>query len=274
MRGAPASGRWKLIEFMRNTFILLAGLAIFSSFANPGDEWLVSKQRAYQYYFKEADQARTTACEALLNTGIETVERFFDKPFPKSFDVYVRPTRRSWDQKLQKAYQMPDFQSECWMVASGDGFQLNMISPATRDTASCEHKYSDKVQTQQLLTHELFHGFHGQHNPSQDFMDYIGLDWFAEGFATYASGQLTDQRMTGVKKLAAEGKAPTALDDFWVGQYRYRLSGSMVKFLDSRFGREALFTLLKFKTKADLLSALNTSEQMLLEGWRKSITTN
>lgn len=247
---------------------------MLSAFDRPGEDWIKSTQKGYQYYYQEADEGRTNEYQALLNQGVLTAERFFDKPFPKSFDVYVHPTRLSWDKKLQAAYQMPDFKSECWMVASGDGFQLNMISPATWDTASCEHKYGDKVQTQQLLTHELFHVFHGQHNPSPDFMDYTGLDWFAEGFATFASGQLTGQRMNDVKKLAAEGKAPTALDDFWKGRERYGLSGSMVKFLDDHFGRETLFTLLKFKTKADLLAAIGMTEEKLVDGWRKSLTGN
>lgn len=249
-------------------------LVMLTAFDPTGDEWIMSSRKGYQYYYQGTDQARTAEYTGLIDNGLQSVEQFFKKGFPKPFDVYVHPTRQSWDKKFQAAYQMPDFKSECWMVASGDGFQLNMISPITWDSASCEHKYGNKVQTQQLLTHELFHVFHGQHNPSPDFMDYTGLDWFAEGFATFASGQLSNQRMTEVKKLVAENKAPTALDDFWKGRQRYGLSGSMVQFLDTRFGRETLFTLLKFKTKAEMLSAIGLSEQELLDGWRKSLTGN
>jgi len=259
---------------MRDTLILLVGLALFTSFDNAGDEWLVSKQQAYQYYFKEADQARGKEYQAMLNKGVQDVEQFFSKPFPKSFDVYVHPTRRSWDEKLQKAYQMPDFKSECWMVASGDGFQLNMISPITWDTASCEHKYGDKVQTQQLLTHELFHVFHGQHNPSPDFMEFTGLDWLAEGFATYASGQLTAQRVKNLRELLATNSAPSKLDDFWKGKNRYGLAGSMVQYVDIRFGRETLFKILAYNTKDDVLKALGVTEEDLVSGWKKYAVNN
>lgn len=259
---------------MRDTLILLAGLALLTSFDQTKEEWLSEKQKAYAYFYQEADKSRTKEYEVMLNQGTNAVESFFDKPFPKTFDVYVHPTRASWDKKLQQAYQMPDFKSECWMVASGDGFQLNVISPVTWDTASCEHKYSDKLQTQQLLTHELFHVFHGQHNPSPDFMEFTGLDWLAEGFATYASGQLTSQRMQDLRELVAANKAPSKLDDFWKGKNRYGLAGSVVQYVDKRFGREMLFKILAFNTKESVLNALGVTEEDLVTGWKAQLSSH
>jgi hypothetical protein len=236
------------------------------------EPWKSVKKSGFTYFFQSSDQERTQEYLALIEGGIQSVSEFFPNPFPKSFEVYVHPTRQSWDKKFQDAYQMPDFKSECWMVASGDGFQLNMISPITWDTAACEHRYSDKQATQKLIAHELVHVYHGQYNRSPDFMDVQGLDWFVEGLATYASGQLTSSRRAGVSNLVAENKAPESLDDFWKGPQRYGLSGSMVEYIDRRYGREVLFSLLVFTKKAEVLNALKITEPELLAGWKRQVS--
>lgn len=253
------------MSYVINSLFCLLLLSAFQ----PEDPWIRETEKGYTYNYQVPDQSRSTEYKKFLDAGLESVNRFFKRPFPKTFDVFVHPTRQSWDQKLQVTYQMPDFKSECWMVASGDGFQLNMISPVTWDTASCEHRFSDKVATQQLITHELFHVFHGQHNASPDFSELEGLDWLAEGFAAYASGQLTTDRMAGVKELVANGNSPALLDDFWKGKHRYGLSGSVVQYIDQQYGRETLFNLLAYKKKSEVLDKLKTSESDLLEGWKK-----
>jgi hypothetical protein len=255
-----------------NNFLLTFQVFLLSSMATSAD-WIIEKQSGYTYHYTKQDQSYTKDYQNMLNTGMGSVEGFFSKPFPKPFDVFVHPTRQSWDTKFQTAYQMPDFKSECWMVASGDGFQLNMISPATWDTAACEHTYADKVHTQQLLTHELFHVFHGQLNASPDFMEFEGLDWLAEGFATYASGQLTESRLEEVRKLVEENKAPATLDDFWKGKHRYGLSGSVVRFIDKKFGRSALLNLLALRKKSEVLETLQISEHELITAWSEQIST-
>jgi hypothetical protein len=251
---------------LASLLVLLLSLAM-----TPADPWESVKRTGYTYYFQDSDRARNPEYLDLVEQGLRSVSAFFPKPFPKSFEVYVHPTRQSWDAKLQVAYQMPDFKSECWMVASGDGFQLNMISPATWDTAACEHRYGDQEATQQLIAHELFHVYHGQQNPSPDFAEVQGLDWLVEGLATYASGQLTAQRMQGVRNLVAENKAPASLDDFWKGQHRYGLSGSVVQHIDQQYGRAMLFSLLAFRTKTEAFAHLQVTEAQLLDDWRKRV---
>ncbi|MFZ4520792.1 MAG: hypothetical protein ACOYNC_03750 [Bacteroidales bacterium] len=49
---------------------------------------------------------------------------------------------------------------------------------------SCEHVYSEKLKTQQIITHELVNVYHGQLNAGPDFSDVSGIDWFVEGLAT------------------------------------------------------------------------------------------
>lgn len=253
---------------MTNFLSTLACLSLLALFSDTG-EWIREDQGMFIFYYQAQDQSHTDEYKNMIAQGAAAVKSFFNRPFAKRFDVYVHPTRQSWDQKLQEAYKMPDFKSECWMVASGDGFQLNMISPVTWDTAACEHRYADKEETQRLLTHELFHVFHGQQNVSPDFSDIEGLDWLAEGFATYASGQLTPKRAEGIRSLIASATAPTQLDDFWTGQHRYGLAGSMVQYIDAHYGRKVLFKILAFNKKPQVLAALQVSEVELIDGWRR-----
>jgi hypothetical protein len=162
---------------------------------------------------------------------------------------------------------MPDFKSECWMVASGVGDKLDMISPKTWDKVSCEHSYSNKIKTQQLITHELVHVYHGQLNVSKDFSDVENIDWFVEGLAVYASGQCDSARIADVKKVILNNQCPKSLDDFWKGNSKYGLSGSMVMFIDHKFGRNKIKGLLKFNKKSQILASLNISEKDLLTEW-------
>ena len=167
---------------------------------------------------------------------------------------------------------MPDFKSQCWMVASGIADKLDIISPKMWDNLACEHIYSNTIKTQNLITHELIHVFHGQQNKSPDFSDVTGIDWFVEGLATYASGQCDSIRILEVKEALIDNKIPESLDKFWTGNLRYGLSGTVVMYLDNKYGREKLTSLLKYNTIEDLLYSLETTESDIMRGWKKYIT--
>ena len=92
------------------------------------------------------------------------------------------------------------------MVASGVASKLDMLSPLQWAKESCEHDYADKLKTQQIIAHELVHVFHGQLNVSPDFSDVTNLDWFVEGLATYASGQLDKVRTKPQTHLIISGR--------------------------------------------------------------------
>ena len=154
------------------------------------------------------------------------------------------------------------------MVASGVASRLDMISPRLWDHQSCDHIYASTIYTRQLITHELVHVYHGQLNASPDFSNVEGIDWFVEGLATFASGQCDTLRIAEVKKAIIENKIPKSLDDFWKGNFRYGLSGSVVMFIDHTYGRARLKELLPFNKKSEILSALKTTEPELLERWR------
>ena len=154
------------------------------------------------------------------------------------------------------------------MVASGVASKLDIISPKLWNSEACEHNYSETIKTQQLITHELVHVYHGQLNGSPDFNNVEGLDWFVEGLATFASGQCDSLRLSEVKKALNENNIPNNLDNFWSGKMKYGLSGSVVMYLSHKYGSYKLQDLLPLTKKSEILSALHISEAELLAGWK------
>jgi hypothetical protein len=255
-------------QFTVIVFLLTVSLISWKTIDNT---WLTEKHKGYDLYYTAADKQNTKAYNKLVENGMKNVKSFFKAPYQKKFDVFVHPNRHSLDSTWQKDWKTPEFKSECWMVASGIATKLDMISPKTWDKASCEHVYSDTEKTQQLITHELVHVFHGQRNASPDFSDATGMDWFVEGLATYASGQCDATRINEIQKAITANEIPDILNIFWTGKLKYGLSGSVVLYIDHKYGREKLIELLKFNKKTELLASLNISEANLLKEWKSYI---
>lgn len=255
---------------MKCTVIFSSLLCLFLS-ANftAAADWQTIEGEHFNLYFQETSRAELADYQPIFEKAAATVEQFFGQPFGQKFLIYLHPDRASLDAQWQRDWQMPDFKSECWMVASGVATKLDLIAPKKWSSEACEHTWADHTAVQKLTAHEMVHVFHGQLNASPDFSDVSGLDWFVEGLAVYASGQCDSARLAPVKMALQSGKAPAALDDFWKGKLKYGLSGSVVMYLDQRFGREKLLALLPFNRKADVLAALGISEEALLAGWRE-----
>lgn len=252
-------------------FIIVGTFLLFVNWATVGNNWITVKQKGYSLSYTSIDKKNKKEYNKLFKCGIKEVKRFFNTPFKNDFTVFVHPSRQSLDSTWQKDWNMPTFKSECWMVASGVANKLDIISPKLWSNLSCEHKYIETVQTQQLITHELVHVFHGQLNASPDFSNTDGIDWFVEGLATFASGQCDSSRIAEVKKAIIEKKIPKELDNFWTGNIKYGLAGSIVMFIDEKYGREKLKDLLPMNKKSQIVIALKTTESELLEEWKKCI---
>ena len=252
--------------------LLFAGLICLGS-KTPENKWITERYSEYDLFYQTVDKNNVEDYTVFLSSGIGSVESFFGISFPEKFNVFVHPNRSSLDSTWQHDWNMPEFKSECWMVASGVASKLDMLSPKAWDTESCEHKYSDTLRTQNLIVHELVHVFHGQMNASPDFSDTEAINWFIEGLATYASGQCDSLRMAEVGQAISDNNIPESLDEFWTGKLRYGLCGSVVMFIDNKYGRDKLCALLQFNKKAALLGSLNTTESALLEEWKKYMLT-
>jgi hypothetical protein len=104
---------------------------------------------------------------------------------------------------------------------------------------------------------------------SPDFSEVTGIDWFVEGLATYASGQLDSARIKQVKDAIASNKVPGSLDKFWTGRLKYGLSGSIVEFIDKKYGRKTLVKLMQCPGLQQLLTSLHVTEKTLLNDWQQ-----
>ncbi len=248
--------------------LVLSG-CLFFSFQNFDNLWITEKHKSFNLVYTAGDRKLKKEYTRFTENGIKEVKNFFSNSFNKKFEVYIHPGRRSLDSTWQKDWKMPDFKSECWMVASGVAARLDLLSPTMWGKEACEHIYSEKDKTQKLITHELIHVFHGQQNASPDFSNTEGIDWFAEGLATYVSGQCDSSRISEIKKAITANKIPDGLDKFWTGKLKYGLSGSVVMYIDYKFGRTKLKELLPYNKKSEILSSLNTTEGELLAGWEK-----
>lgn len=242
-------------------------LLIWLALLHPYSDWFQKKEEGFVTCYKAGDSQYINEYNLFIRKGFKKVKTFFSSSYKNEFVVYVHPDRQSLDSTWQHDWKMPEFKSECWMVASGIANRLDMISPAKWTTQSCEHDYSNREETQRLITHELVHIYHAQHNKSKDFSESENMDWFAEGLATYASGQLTTTKLEQVKQAVKENNVPGSLNDFWKGKMRYQLSGSVILFIDKTYGRKKLISLLPFTKLSEVLSELDTTEEKLLARW-------
>ncbi len=236
-----------------------------------GTKWLIDKHRDYRMLYTAEDRKNKKVYAKLIDNGIKFSKTFFDYPFVKKFDVLIHPDRHSLDSTWQKDWNLSSFKSECWMVASGVGEKLDMLTPRQWEKEACEHSYADNKKTQQLVTHELIHVYHGQVNASHDFSDVEGIDWFVEGLATYASGQCDAAWLDHIDDALKKNEIPGTLDSFWMGRLRYGLSGSVVMYLDQQYGRSKTKELMSVTRKAELFSSLDIDEARLLAGWKSFI---
>lgn len=238
------------------------------AFIRAGENWIVEKHKGYNLVFTVADKDHTKEYNTFIEEGIKVTGAFFDSAYEKTFSIYIHPNRSSLDSTWQRDWKMPEFRSECWMVASGVAERLDMLSPQIWNKEACEHRYADRKKTQQLITHELVHVYHGQRNISPDFSNTTGIDWFVEGLATYASGQCDSFKIAEVKKAIISNTIPQHLDDFWTGRLKYGISGSLVMYIDKTYGRVILKKLLPLSKKTEILSALNITEAVLISDWK------
>jgi len=212
------------------------------------------------------DAATARALEPVLRSAALDVERFFGAPFPEPFEVVIHSDRAAFDASFPPEWGIE--KTECWMVATGVADALQLLSPRVWKDEACEHDPDDARHLHDLVAHELVHVYHGQHNPSPDFSAVSGIDWFVEGLATHASGQLDSGELAPAREALETGRGPLELATAWSGKYRYGVCGSLVAFLERELGRERLVGMLGATSAAELFALIGMSEEELLERWR------
>lgn len=255
--------------------LMLTSLALYSLTAAVHADGVPTRTEAHPGFtlvYAAADSAWAPRLSASLERGITRVRKFFGAPFQRDVTVRILPTRAALDALWQQAWHAPEFHSECWMVASGTGTELDVLSPNAWATQACEHDAANASHMDKLLAHELTHVYQGQRNVRRELDGMDDLGWFVEGVAVLASGQLEDDHLAPASEAIAKGAAPKELAKAWSGKYRYGVSGSLVRFVDRRVGRRTLSRMLADTTQGQLLSHTGLSETELLERWQRSVT--
>lgn len=271
---------------------LFSSLTLFGTIGNTVAQdstlsWFSIKNPEFTLHYTASDSTLVPLLTETLRFGVSENTAFFGHPYPKSFEVWCFPNRAALDRQWQQDWGDSTFQSACWMVASGVGHRLDLLSPRIWGTEACEHRVPlaspDSANTprhtkalrefRQLITHELTHVYHGQYCQVPDFSGMDTLGWWVEGLATYVSGQLDSTRLYRVRALVQDGKAPAGLAEFWSGSNRYGLAGSVIAALDTRFGRAVLFQLLPFIKPEQLFEALKLDEEGVLKLWKEGVSS-
>jgi hypothetical protein len=234
--------------------------------------WRKLSQKGVTVEYQAQDRTQAERLLPLLLKGRKTVPDFFHRPFPHAFAIRIYPDRDTLTAYWRDAWHIPDFQPELWMVASGTANMLTILSPAVWKTQAAEHDPSALLDVERLLTHEMVHVFHGQNNPHPDLDGMDDLGWFVEGLAVYVSGQLQEGHMASAQEAIAKGKEPKHLADAWSGRYRYGVSGSILDYIVTTYGRKILDKMLTGATQQDLLQPLGVTEKELLERWRAFVS--
>jgi len=256
---------------MRLTLLFLLITTTAMCFAQSEISNIEKKYHGFSLVYSSADSSIVSSIATMISQGNRIVTDYFNHPFKQDFKARVFASRHDLDVQWQKDFHDTTFHSECWMVAAGDGNGMSILSPIVWKEQSCEHNPNDTLEMKRVLTHELVHVYHGQYNPNHDFAGLDSLAWFVEGLATFVSGQYDEKRIQQVKNLISQNKEPNQLKNFWTGKERYALAGSMIAFINTKYGKEKVFELLSQTDQKEMLKMLNTTEAQLIVSWKKSI---
>ncbi len=196
--------------------------------------------------------------------GRRNAAAFFARDVLRDFVVQVVPDRAALDTLWRRLFGNPGFSSECWMIAAGNASGVSMLSPGAWATQSCGHDGADAVHRRGVVFHEVVHVHHAQTNAAYQQL----APWLVEGLAVYASGQHDVVQQAYVRELLRRGDGPSSLAAVSVSGDLYPVGGSLLAFVDARYGRDRLRETEGVSSDAELLTRLGTTEASFLAEWR------
>lgn len=223
----------------------------------------------FDLHYTSIENSYSHVMEDWIERGIGKIESFFSKKFLEKFDVVIYSERDSLDKMLALNYNLPDFKSECWLVAVGERLRIDMLSPRVWASQSCEPGANDTSAIYQIVTHELVHVFHEQYG--QNIHRNENMQWFTEGLAVYVSGQLENIPDTTIKNSLFEAGSPDNLIGIKSTPQNYILSASLVEYIDEKYGRDVVFNMIFMEDALELFENLKISEARLIAEWKESI---
>ncbi len=235
------------------------------------EDWLRTEVGPVSLLYTSLDSQVAGQFADYAEDGRRQVEQFFGTTYSSPFAFRIFPGRATLDSWWAAEWGIPDLETQCWMVGSGEAENLAILSPRVWAEEACEHDASDEERIQQLVTHEMVHVFHLQSTPAEAVEMLEPIGWFVEGLAVYASGQLVSSHAASARESIETGAAPEQLEDGWSGRYRYGVSGSLVQFIDETYGRDMTIRLVQATSEDEILDAIGMSEAGLLEAWRRFV---
>ena len=201
-------------------------------------------------------------------TARRVATTFFTAAPLQPYSISIYPDRTSLTDHWRVAWQFPSFQAECWLIAAAWATELDLLSPRVWSRDACGHDAGNLTHIRNVLAHEVVHVLHGQLGQHANLGSLLNAQWFTEGLAMYISGMLDVDYAGVVQARLDAGFAPRTLAEVWNDGANYPLSGSIVRYIDRRYGRAALRDLLTARSTSTILTRLGVGEAELLTAWR------
>lgn len=256
---------------------VLAAAFCLAACASPSDPpdpppepggWLRAGGSGAVLEYQAADAQGVPAMLEHVAVGRAAAGAFLGLVYTRDVTVRLHPTADSFADEWRR---VTGTAPQCWMIANGTADGVVMLSPRVWSTATCGHDGANAAYVQGVATHELVHVLHHQHNPDPVRLQREA-EWFEEGLAVLASGQLDAQARAAVRQRVQAGFAPATLAQAWAGTpIPYAVGGSLVDYVDAVHGRAALRGLLAQTSAASLLESLGVSEASFMGGWREFV---
>ena len=239
-----------------------------STSSAPTDEWLTVTVGGLSIRAVRADSGLVPFVRDAVRNGESIATTFFSAAPLQSYSVSIYPDRSSLTDRWRVAWQFPSFQAECWMIAAAWATELDLLSPQAWSRDACGHDAGNATHVRNVLAHEVVHVLHGQLGQHANISSLLTGQWFTEGLAVYISGMLDVDYAGVVQARLAAGFAPRTFAEVWNDGANYPLSGSIVRYIDRRYGRTALRDLLPARSTTAILTRLGVGEAELLTAWR------
>jgi len=229
--------------------------------------WQVTQAGGFSLALDPRDSTLRASLIAHGGAALAGVYGFFGDSIRQQPTISVFPSRAYLTNFWRSAWGQPSFNPECWMIAAADSRRVQLLSPLVWAAESCGHNAADQTTLARVVMHEMVHVYHRQANPSPTFVSQADLWWFVEGLAVFASGQFDAAARARVKSAVNGGLAPASLSALFTGAAGYDGAGSLVAFIDARFGRAMLISLKTATSTAGLLATLGQSEPQVIQQW-------
>jgi hypothetical protein len=248
-------------------FGIVSGLGkIF--FGAPADEWLTVTSGGLPIHAVRADSGLGPLVADAIRNGERLATTFFAGASMQPYTIEIYPDRAGliahW--RVVREFSWP--QSPCWLIASAWATELDLLSPRVWSRDACGHDGNDTTHIRNVLAHEVVHVIHGQLGQHATLSTMLSAQWLTEGLAVYITGVLETEYAGVVQARLAAGFAPSTLAEVWNEPANYPLSGSIVRYIDRRYGRTVLRDLLSARSTTEVLTRLGVGEAELLTAWR------